>query len=66
MTPLITALCVGVCYTGTTEIKPRNFVEVRKEHSVIPDREPDVVSSRASLEDYYDYNEETGEWVWRE
>lgn len=32
----------------------------------IPDREPDIKSVRAKIEDYYTYDKETGKWIWKE
>lgn len=32
----------------------------------IPNREPDVKSQPANLEDYYTYDKETGQWIWKE
>ena len=30
----------------------------------VPDREPDIKSVRAKIEDYYTYDKETGKWLW--
>jgi len=32
----------------------------------IPNREPDVISQPARLEDYYIYDKETKQWIWRD
>ena len=32
--------------------------------TTIPEREPDIKSVPAKLEDYYTYDKETGKWIW--